>query len=163
MVGRTRPVRKHARVETKEDRQWLPRMNTTARQQGALKAPLLNIFVPYNPKGSITNAEYKAQLVIPSRSLDAATLGHRASTAHIDGPAASAATAPMAASSPSRPLYAAIPRDPALANDDVCDLCKKLGELVCCEKCPHSYHESCLSVHWSIRAVERVQNNTSKL
>jgi len=72
-------VQKHARVETKEDCQWLTRTNTTARQQGALKAPLLNIFVPYNPKGSITNAEYKAQLVIPSRSLDAATLVHRAS------------------------------------------------------------------------------------
>jgi len=53
-------VQKHARVETKEDRQWLTRTNTTARQQGALKAPLLNIFVPYNPKGSITNAKYKA-------------------------------------------------------------------------------------------------------
>jgi hypothetical protein len=33
-------------------------------------------------------------------------------------------------------------------NDDMCALCKHLGELVCCERCPHSFHEACLSARW---------------
>ncbi len=44
---------------------------------------------------------------------------------------------------------ASTPADYAIRNDDICDLCKKLGHLVCCERCPHSYHKSCLAVHWA--------------
>ena len=36
-----------------------------------------------------------------------------------------------------------------LANDDICYFCKAGGDLICCERCPRSYHELCLSRHWA--------------
>ncbi len=109
---------------------------------------------PRAPDGSITRAQYAAQLLVPTRSLDAATLVSRAAA---DSTAASPSTAaaPMAASSSPAAAAAAAAAvatteiDNTNLNDDRCDICKTLGELVCCDKCPHAYHESCLAVHWA--------------
>jgi hypothetical protein len=84
------------------------------------------------------------------------------------GRAAAAAVATLPMSSPaddaaqpapseqtsSPPFARSIPlapadRDVTIHNDDVCNLCKTWGDLVCCERCPHSYHEQCLSARWA--------------